>query len=44
LQVQQAQQGLQTSPHIITEIEDYQRNIATIEAELAELGEAITSA
>jgi hypothetical protein len=43
LQVQQARQGLQTPPHIITEIEDYQLNIATIEAELVELGETITS-
>ncbi|MCI0526755.1 MAG: hypothetical protein L0Y56_04785, partial [Nitrospira sp.] len=41
LELQHAKQGLNTPPHIITEIEDYKTKITEIETELAELGEAI---
>ncbi len=37
LELRQAKQGLETPPHIITEIEEYKAKIAAIEAELAEL-------
>jgi hypothetical protein len=42
LELRQAKQGLETPPHIITEIEDYRQKIAAIETELHELGENIT--
>jgi hypothetical protein len=42
LELRQAKQGLETPPHIITEIEAYKQKIVDIEAELAELGENIT--
>jgi hypothetical protein len=41
LELQQAKQGLNTPPYIITEIEDYRQKIVSIEAELTELGENI---
>jgi hypothetical protein len=41
LELRQAKQGLDTPPYIITEIEDYKKKVANIEAELAELGENI---
>jgi hypothetical protein len=41
LELRQAKQGLDTPPHIITEIEDYKKKITGIEAELAELGEQV---
>ena len=41
LELRQAKQGLETPPHIITEIEDYKQKITKIKAELAELGEHI---
>lgn len=43
LKLQQAKMGLNTPPHIITEIENYKEAIAQLEAELSELGENITS-
>lgn len=42
LELRQAKQGFDTPPHIITQIEDYKKKIANIEAELTELGENIT--
>lgn len=42
LELRQAKQGLETPPHIITDIEDYRRKIARLETELTELGENIT--
>ena len=41
LELRQAKQGLDTPPHIITEIEDYKKKTAGIEAELTELGEQV---
>lgn len=38
LQLRQAKQGLETPPHVMTEIEEYNFKITDIEAELAELG------
>jgi hypothetical protein len=43
LELRQAKQGLETPPHVITEISDYQQKIADIEAELADLGQPIPS-
>lgn len=42
LELRQAKQGLETPPHVITEIEEYKQKISNLEAELAELGESIT--
>ncbi len=44
LEIRQAKQGLETPPHVLTEIEDYKQKIAGIETELAELGEEDRSA
>jgi hypothetical protein len=42
LEERYAKQGLETPPHIITEIENYKARIIEIETELAEMGEDIT--
>ncbi len=42
LELRQAKQGLETPPHVITEISDYNLKIAALEAELADLGQPIS--
>jgi hypothetical protein len=39
LELRRAKQGLETPPHVVTEIEDYKQKITNLEAELTELGE-----